>query len=454
MTQKKQFSIIAFFASVKLALFLLFILAATSIIGTLIPQNKPPAEYTDLYGANMAKLMLLLDIPDMYNAWWFLALLTLFCINLIVCSLERIPNVWRIVTQDNLLTAPDRLRKIRLKTQLKSAEDAKTTQNKVIDVLRKAGWRTQQVEKDDGLLIFSQKGRWTRFGVYIVHISILVIFAGAIIGSPEIAKNILKKPGFAFKGSVMLPETQTTDVVYSYENSAKIPLGFNIRCDYFNIEYYSNGMPKDYLSRLTVLEDGKEVLKTSIEVNSPLTYKGITFYQSSYKPFKDFVITLKNPAGAVQNTVIPSGKQVKWPQGNVSYGIINTDSYREAIKRVKVWFSDNQGQPSIFWIENGREAVIERPSGSYTFTAKQMYATGLQVAKDPGVWYVYTGCTLMLIGLVIAFFMSHRKIWIFVNKEDDQIEILCGGNANKNKVGFEKTFKDLTTAISSDISTQ
>ena len=70
------------------------------------------------------------------------------------------------------------------------------------------------------------------------------------------------------------------------------------------------------------------------------------------------------------------------------------DKFRESIKRVKVWFSDNQGEPSIFWIETGKEAVINRPSGEYTFSAKQLYATGLQVAKDPGVWYVYTGLNI------------------------------------------------------------
>jgi len=41
-------------------------------------------------------------------------------------------------------------------------------------------------------------------------------------------------------------------------------------------------MPKDYKSKLTVLENGKEVLTKTIEVNDPLFYKGIRFYQSSY----------------------------------------------------------------------------------------------------------------------------------------------------------------------------
>ena len=41
-------------------------------------------------------------------------------------------------------------------------------------------------------------------------------------------------------------------------------------------------MPKEYLSDLVVPENGREVLKKTIQVNDPLKFKGISFYQSSY----------------------------------------------------------------------------------------------------------------------------------------------------------------------------
>ena len=80
----------------------------------------------------------------------------------------------------------------------------------------------------------------------------------------------------------------------------------------------------------------------------------------------------------------------------------------EIIARYKIWFTDDQGEPAKFWLEPGREAIIERPSGTYTLSAKQLYATGLQVAKDPGVWWVFIGCGLLMIGFLIGFLMSLR----------------------------------------------
>ncbi len=104
---------------------------------------------------------------------------------------------------------------------------------------------------------------------------------------------------------------------------------------------------------------------------------------------------------------------------------------------------DLKGPPSVFTLRYNTQAVVERPGVSYDFQVVPHYATGLQVSKDPGVWWVYSGCGLMLIGLFVAFFMSHRKIWAYVYKEEGKAKVIFAGSANKNKVGFEKTFDDL-----------
>ena len=38
--------------------------------------------YTERYGLARARFFELLDLGDMYNSWWFLGLLALFCLNL------------------------------------------------------------------------------------------------------------------------------------------------------------------------------------------------------------------------------------------------------------------------------------------------------------------------------------------------------------------------------------
>jgi cytochrome c biogenesis protein len=49
----------------------------------------------------------------------------------------------------------------------------------------------------------------------------------------------------------------------------------------------------------------------------------------------------------------------------------------------------------------------------------------------------------MLVGLLIAFFLSHKKIWALIYEEDGKTMVLFAGSAHKNKVGFERNFTTL-----------
>lgn len=434
---KKENSIWDFFASVKLALIILSLLATTSIVGTIIPQNKPLQWYAQEYGGNLVQLFKILDIPDMYGSWWFLALLGLLSTNLIVCSIDRFPDVWQQMKADGLDTPFTRLEKMGRKKEWRSSSSLPETVLEVGAKLSRSGWKSSSRSSDGETLLFAQKGAWSRTGVYVAHTSILVIFIGAIIGEL-----------YGFKGNVMIPETEQTGKIYTSDGAQTIDLGFTVRCDSFSLELYPGGRPKKYKSVLTILENGKELFQAPIEVNSPLKYRGVTFYQASYEGYQDFMIKVTNKtSGNSKTAIVPFREQGEWPQEGLTFGVINADEMGQSISRLKVWFSDSKGAPSVFWLKDGESATVERESGTYLLSIKQMYATGLQVSKDPGVWVVYIGCGLMLLGLVIAFFMAHQRIWLFLKEEESGTSILFTGSANKNRVGFEKIFNDLAEII-------
>jgi cytochrome c biogenesis protein len=72
------------------------------------------------------------------------------------------------------------------------------------------------------------------------------------------------------------------------------------------------------------------------------------------------------------------------------------------------------------------------------------YYTGLQVSRDPGVWVVYVGFILMIIGIYITFFMSHQQICIAVTGQGKKSRILVAGISNKNKLGMQKKVTKLS----------
>ena len=426
-----------FFASVKLALVTLFLITITSIIGTLIPQKESFELYASKYGPKTAQLFSVLDIPDMYNSWWFISLLFLLGFNLVICSIDRFPAVWRQVKADGLQYTEERIRKMSTRKNWDYTGLSSAAVQNMTDTLNKMGWKTATKTIGSDTLIFSQKGNWTRTGVYMVHGSILIIFLGAIIG------NLL-----GFKGSVSIPETMERDRVALYDTMEILDLGFVVRCNSFAIEFYPNGMPKEYTSSLTILENGQELFTQEIEVNSPLKHKGITFYQSSYEAYQDFVVTMTNNTTGNQKTFISSfQKQTEWSEEGIRFGIINAKALGQSIVSSKIWFSKENGTPITQWLDDNTAATLNGTDQDYRVSVKQMYATGLQVAKDPGVWWVYIGCGLMLFGLYVAFFMSHRRIWLLVSDSDKGTEIILTGSANKNRPGFERLFDNLALKL-------
>jgi cytochrome c biogenesis protein len=49
------------------------------------------------YGLAGYKLIRGLNILDMYHSWWFQMMIVVLSVNIVVCSLDRLPAVWKIV---------------------------------------------------------------------------------------------------------------------------------------------------------------------------------------------------------------------------------------------------------------------------------------------------------------------------------------------------------------------
>ena len=77
----------------------------------------------------------------------------------------------------------------------------------------------------------------------------------------------------------------------------------------------------------------------------------------------------------------------------------------------------------------------------------QVYYTGLQLAKDPGMDVVWIGSAILMLGLCIMFYMPHRKIWLILEPGEKDTRISFGGMTNRNRLGFEREFHELLTGL-------
>ena len=438
------------FRSLKLTITLLILLAILSIIGTVISQNAPRAEYIQHYGTDLYNVLDFFSLFDMYHSWWFSAILLLLVINLIACSIQRLPGILTQVfgepdkyeLKDSMLRGLPYVEKVRISNP--SGREGEIQSR----FIKKWSTMPNRIETESAITLYSEKGRLSRLGVPLTHLSILIILIGGLIGSL-----------WGFRGFVNILEGETIDRVYfkiKDQDLAK-PLDFKVRCDDFNITYYN--LPgkekhvKDYTSVLSILEDGKEVLKKTVEVNHPLHYKGLAFYQSSYGAIHHISLGIQHK-DKKERTILrmDEGETVPIPNSDVEIRLLRyvpqVHTFGEGVQ--VVLFKPNQ-MPQTAWVLKDLPKFDQQRNDEFILSFEGVTSreyTGLQVTKDPGVWVVWIGSGLMIFGLIVSFFFSHQRVWARIPK-DSEGEIILAGSANKNRVAFEKTFGQLVDEVRS-----
>ncbi|RMG89145.1 MAG: cytochrome c biogenesis protein ResB [Candidatus Dadabacteria bacterium] len=433
-----------FFASIKLSVVVLIALAATSVFGTVIQQGKGFGTYAAEYGQGWAKVIWALGLHNMYYSWWFQTLLVLLLVNITFCSLKRLPHAIRLMTyKEPVFDGKPVAIHERWTTRIKGAEGAAAAE-KLEALLRRRMRKVFRAERDGAVYLLGTRGGWARMGVYVTHFSLFLFGLGAIVGAQ-----------WGFKGFVNIVEGDTVSQIRLRDGGVK-DLGFQVRCDDFEVTFYTDpqgrptGRPKDYISDLTVLENGQEVLKKRIEVNAPLIYKDIYFYQSSYGQAggRSAWLTVFGPRRNIlfHRKQVAKGGAVDLENGDRLILRDLTGDFRGMGPAVEVVLQPAQGDPQstvVFQAPQGNHRrlgpYVVRVDGVETL----MY-TGLQVAYDPGVPLIWAGCIFITLGCLIAFFVSHRRVWARVRPaEKGGVEVFLGGNASRNRIAFEQWFQDL-----------
>ncbi len=430
-----------FFCSLKLSIALLIGLAITSIIGTVIPQS-PQQEYLAQLGATKIRLYTALGFFDMYHSWWFILLLYLLTLNLLACSIKRLPRVWKIIAEPTLMLDEGLEKTLSLTHDYKLSGDAATLRDKLTAFLSSEFAPPVITESGGEYHLFAQKQPYCRLGVYVVHLSVIIIFIGAIIGSL-----------FGYKAYINIVEGSSVNKVFT-RTEKPIELGFDVRLEKFSVAFYDTGAPKEFKSILTVLENGMPVkgyTNIPIVVNDPLSYKGITFYQSSYGPAGEggtFYFTVRERSGGAPfKLVAKQGESVKLPGGATMHVLESTQEVRSFIPQfsgpaARIEVHPPSGEAKSFIVFKNYPDFDSQREDKLIFNydgSDEKFYTGLQVAKDPGVWVVWLGCSLMVVGICMAFFMSHKRLWIRVGNG----RVTIGGTASKNQPGFQLLFDDL-----------
>lgn len=411
------------FVSMHTGIILLMLVMAASFVGTFIPMGREN-----------------LVLGDVYHTWWFRALLGLLCVNIAACSTRRLPELWRSTVSVPDL-ASNNIRNMPLYRSIRAAHPAEQIIEKLEVLLNGQGYRIRRLKQGERLGLYAVRGRMAPWGTLTVHLSVLIIAAGALYG------NL-----FGFSEDIALPVGSSVEISGSKYPGVGQP--FTLRLNSFNTEYYSDGTVSDWISDISVDNSGREVLSKQVMVNQPLTYNGIMVYQSSFGTAVQTKLiasdgSLVKEASISENELLEAGGIVVRP---VRY-IPDFNPMSPMVSN-----SANPFNPHVLYIvyDHGREVnwgaaklgesiSLGRNRGSVIFTAAQPFS-GLQVKYDPGIPAVWFGFAMMTAGFFISLYSKRLQFCLKIDQEQGRISLIeLGGKGSRT--AFESIYESLIKRV-------
>jgi cytochrome c biogenesis protein len=450
--------------SVRTGIILLILSGVAVLAGTLILQRPitEPAKLHEAYSPQTLRLLDTLRLTDVFHSWWFALLLSLLSANIVVASINRFPIAWRYFSRPTRRAEPHLFTSLAMKQAI-PVRGSQVDMEKVELAFRRAGWKPQYVSGERGSVsLYAERFRFARLAPFVVHASLLLILAGGIIDAV-----------WGYKGFIALGQNESTNQLELRDGTHKA-MPFAIRCDAAGQENYPDGTPKRWWSRLTVLENGREVQRREIAVNDPLTYRGLRFYQASYGATGDVagvkLLATPNNGGAKEEFWLRPDEAVSLhkdatvritqfiPDFVVVENHIESRSDQPNNPAVQISVQSKQAAESRIWLFPKFPEFTHGNNTGFDFRVADVqmgYFTGLQVSHEPGQWAVWAGVIVMGLALALVFYFVHVRLWALpVDDGPGRLVLWLGASASKNREDFERRFRDLVDAVEQNLKAQ
>ena len=460
--------------NLRTGIVLLLMVVLSSALGTFILQRPvtEPEKLAKAYSPETLRWLDRLTLTDVFHAWWFLSLMGLVSVSIIVISVDRFPNAWRFYARPYRKTDASFRSALPKKIEfpINTSEDGLNAAERA---LKKSGWPVERIADRNEPSLYSERHRFSVMAVYIVHASLLLIFAGGIIDGV-----------FGYSGFMALQNGQTSNQIELRTGGTR-QLPFSVKCNGAGQENYPDGSPKRWWSKLAVVQNGQETEAKEIVVNDPLVHNGLRFYQASFgntgkltglkvavtpdKPGGSTSASLAMvPGSAPREITLPFNQSVQLDANTTvtlaeyipDFFVRDDQVFKRSDDPVNPAFrlqvkNITTGAEAKLWIFPAYNSAAQGEKTNYSFEFRDMdmgYYTGLEVSHEPGQWLVWSGVLLMGAGLFVAFYLVHMRVWISaVTNSQGNLVLWVGGQANKNKDRFEQKFGELVDNIRTEL---
>ncbi len=435
-----------FLTSIRLAIVLIALLVLIGLISTIVPQLAFNREIDLLtrYGPENYSLLRSWGFFTIFSTGYVYGIIALFVLNLFACTLKRLRASLQYVRLPMRAKQPEAFAHMPCYREF-SFEPARSTSlwEHVRHTLQSRGFRV----REEGGELLAERWRWERFSIDVFHVSLLVAI-GALVMTNTLGYDYLQ---INYKGDVFSVRDRN----------------FQVRVDDFWSENYpGTDRVMDWKTKLTVIENGREVKSGITEVNHPFTYRGVSIYQAAMgedwlsgarvtvRVQKDDGTDLGEYSAQVNEYfVLPEvGIAVKvgafLPDFALANGVAYSKTQRLLNPAAYLEVYDEKSGAQLFrtWTFSQLpevQLVVENPYRFYLMGMVAPQFTGLEFSWDPGLPVAYVAFALMIMMLIVNLYFKHQMIWLHMDEEAGILRL--GGRSRKGDFG--PTFQSLIEKI-------
>ena len=407
-------------ADLRFSIFILLLISFCSIAGTVIEQDQSIETYklnypltNPVFGFLTWDRILQFGLDHVYKTWWFFTLIFLFGISLISCTfLQQFPSL-KIARRCQFFRTTGQFYRLKISTILNNFSF-----NKILLRIKDNKYSIFQQKN----IIYCYKGLIGRIAPIIVHLSMILVLVGTIIGSL-----------FGFKAQEIVPKTETFHIQNILNNGQlTVVPKTSARVNDFWITYTKSKTVSQFYSDISILDNqGNETDRKTISVNYPLISNSVYYYQTDWNLIGLRFQNLKNEIIEYPLINVFSNQNKIWLTW-----ISNSSSLNEGI----ISIIDNlEGYCSIY-NENGQFLGNIELNETINFKIPLTFleiisSTGLQIKTDPGIPVIYLGFFFLMLSTLISY-ITYSQIWIIQKNQ----QIFIGGNTNRAVFEFELEF--------------
>ncbi len=242
---------------------------------------------------------------------------------------------------------------------------------------------------------------------------------------------------------------------------------------------FDSGNIRDYIATVSVMEDDQVVRRAHIEVNHPLRYKGWRIYQSSYEPSRPRIaarfetasveVLQASDSSVIDTIALPFQEEVSFAG---TYSMKTADFYPDYRRgsgedyslsaqmnnpALRVQILQN-GQPlgstvlfQKFAFHGGfgvKTPFLFRILDITGLVATEELRTVFQFRQDRGGSVIWAGFIAMTLGLLLAFYMIHRQLWVWIEPlPDGRVRAFIGAESARGAHHFEREFHTIVAQM-------